>query len=322
MTDIADSTRLGLVEVVKRHDPNGNLATIAEVLTETNQILQDAIWRESNDIWSNKVVRRSILPAGTWRKFNRGVAVESSGVVEVVDTIGLLEARAENDIEIINSFRDPKQARMDEARAFIEGLSQEMAATLIYGNALTAPEEFTGFAPRLGALAASTNVINQGGTGGDTSSIFVVTWGPDTVHMIYPRNSSAGLEHKDLGEIDAFDGSYQRFRAYADLFRWRAGLVVRHPRAIGRLANIEVSGTSNIFDEDNLITILNRMVTGPGTRIYANTEVITAMELRLKDKTNVFYSREDGLAPGFNLRFKGFPVRKCDEIVSTETAVA
>lgn len=322
MTDIGDSTRLGLVEVVKRHDPNGNLATIAEVLTETNTILQDAVWREANDIWSNKVVRRSILPAGTWRKFNRGVAVEASGVLEVVDTIGLLEARAENDVEIINSFRDPKQARMDEARAFIEGLSQEMAATLIYGNALTAPEEFTGLSPRLGALAASSNVINQGGSGGDTSSIFIVTWGPDSVYMIYPRGSSAGLEHKDLGEIDAFDSSYNRFRAYADLFRWRAGLVVKHPRCIGRLANIEVSGTSNIFDEDNLITILNRMVTGPGTRIYANTDVITAMELRLKDKTNVFYSRDDGLAPGFNLRFKGFPVRKVDEIVNTETAVA
>ena len=321
MADIADSTRLGLVEVVKRHDPNGNLATIAEVLAETNQILDDAVWRESNDIWSNKTVRRSYLPAGTWRKFNRGVAAESSGTIEVVDTIGLLEARAENDVEIIKSFRDHKQARMDEARSFIEGLSQEMAATLLYGNALTAPEEFTGLAPRMASLATTSNVINQGGSGGDTSSIYVVTWGPNTVHMIYPRNTTAGLSHSDLGELDAFDSSSNRFRAYGDLFQWRAGLVVRHPRAIGRLANIEISGSSNIFDEDNLITILNRMVTGPGTRIYANTEVITAMELRLKDKTNVFYSREDGLAPGFNLKFKGFPVRKCDEIVSTETAV-
>jgi hypothetical protein len=97
---------------------------------------------------------------------------------------------------------------------------------------------------------------------------------------------------------------------------------VRHPRAIGRLANIEISGSTNIFDDDNLITILNRMVTGPGTRIYCNTDAITAMELRLKDKTNVYYTKEDGIAPGFNLRFKGFPVRKCDEIVSTETVVS
>jgi hypothetical protein len=198
MADIADSTRMGLVEVVKRHDPDGNLATIAEVLAETNDILADAVWRESNDIWSNKTVRRSYLPTGSWRKFNVGVAAESSSVLEVVDTIGLLEARAENDKEIINSFRDPKQARMDEARSFIEGLSQEMAATLIYGNAATAPEEFTGFAPRLGSLAATSNVINQGGSGSDTTSIFIVTWGPNTVHMIYPRNTNAGLSHKDL----------------------------------------------------------------------------------------------------------------------------
>lgn len=321
MADVTDS-RLGLVEVVKRHDPDGNLATIAEVLNETNAIMQDIVWREGNDIWSNKTVRRSLLPSGSWRKFNTGVAAESSGTIELVDTIGLLEARAENDVEIINSFRDPKQARMDEARSFIEGMGQEFVATLMYGNSLTAPEEFTGFAPRMAALSATTNVINEGGSGGDTTSIFVVTWGMDTVFCAYPRNTKAGLEHKDLGEIDAFDSSYNRFRAYADLFQWRVGLVVKHPRAIARLANIEYTGTSNTFDEDNLITLLNRMVTGPGTRIYCNTDIMTQMEIRVKDKTNVYFSKDDGLAPGFNMRFKGFPVRKVDQILNTETAVA
>lgn len=321
MADVTDN-RLGLVEVVKRHDPNGNMATIAEVLNEVNEVVQDIVWKEGNDIWSNKTVRRSLLPTGTWRKFNQGVAAEASGTIELVDTIGLLEARAENDVEIINSFSNPAQARMDEAASFIEGLGQEMVATLFYGNSLTAPEEFTGLAPRMATLAASTNVINEGGSGGDTTSIYIVNWGPNTVYCAYPRNSVAGLSHKDLGEIDAFDSSSRRFRAFADLFQWRCGLIVKHPRAIARLANIEYTGTSNTFDEDNLITLLNRMVTGAGTRIYCNTDIITQMEIRVKDKTNVYYSKEDGLAPGFGMRFKGFPVRKCDQILNTETAVA
>jgi hypothetical protein len=321
MADVVDN-RLGLVEVVKRHDPNGNLATIAEVLNETNMILSDIVWKEGNDIWSNKTVRRSSLPTGTWRKFNQGVAIESSGTIELVDTIGLLESRSENDVEIINSFSDPKQARMDEAAPFVEGMGQEMVATLFYGNSLTAPEEFTGLAPRMAALAASTNVINEGGSGGDTTSIYVVTWSPLTAFCAYPRNSAAGLDHQDLGEVDAWDSNSRKFRAFADLFKWKCGLVVKHPRAIARLANIEVSGSTNTFDEDNLITLINRMVTGPGTRIYCNTDVITQMEIRVKDKNNVYYSKEDGLAPGFGLRFKGFPVRKVDQILNTETAVA
>jgi hypothetical protein len=321
MADKSD-TRLGLVEVVKRHDPNGNLATIAEVLAQENTIIADAVWREGNDIFSNKTVRRSSLPSGTWRKLNRGVSKASSDTVEIVDTIGILEARAENDVEIIKAFKDPAQARMDEAKAFIEGMNQQAAYGMIYGNALTAPEEFTGLAPRLDAISATTNVINEGGGGGDTTSIYVCTWGSDSVYMAYPRNTSAGLEHEDLGILDAEDSDGNKFRAYVDRFVWRMGMVVRNIKCIGRIANIEVTGSTNIFDEDNLITLLNRMVTGPGTRIYCNEAVLTQAQIRLKDKSNVNWSAENGLSGERFTRFQGIPVRKVEQIVSTETAVA
>jgi hypothetical protein len=321
MADVTDS-RLGLVEVVKRHDPNGNLATIAEVLAKTNSIIGDAVWKEGNDIFSNKTVRRSSLPSGTWRKLNRGVASESSDTVELIDTIGILETRAENDVEIINAFSNPQQARMDEASAFMEGLSQEMAATMIYGNAATAPEEFTGLAPRLDALAATANVIGGGGST-TLTSIYVVSWGVNTVYMAYPRNTSGGLQHEDLGIQDALDSSSNKFRAYVDRFVWRAGMVVKHPKAIARYANLEPTGTTTTFDEDELIRLLNRMVTGPGTAIYCGTEMMTQMQIRLKDKSNVYFTRESGLDGGGPvLRFNGFPVRKCEAILDSETAIS
>lgn len=321
MGDVTDS-RLGLVEVVKRHDPNGNLATIAEVLTQTNSIIQDAVWKEGNDIFSNKIVRRSSLPTGSWRKLNRGVSLESSDTVELVDVIGILEARSETDVEIINAFSNPQQARMDEASAFLEGLSQEMAATMLYGNAYTAPEEFTGLATRMDALAATSNVIGGGGST-TLTSIYVVTWGVNTVFMAYPRNTSGGLQHEDLGIVDALDASSNKFRAYADRFVWRAGMVVKDERAIARYANLEPTGTTTTFDEDELIRLLNRMVTGPGTKIYAGVEMMTQMQIRLKDKTNVYFTREQGLDGGGPvLSFAGFPVRKCQQILDSETAIS
>jgi hypothetical protein len=320
MADIADS-RLGLVEVVKRIDPNGNLATIAEVLAQTNDIVADAVWKEGNDIFSNKTVRRSSLPTGAFRKLNRGTAPESSDTIEIIDTIGLLEARAENDEKLINSFPNPQQARMDESMAFIEGLSQNMASKMIYGNALVAPEEFTGLAPRLDGLAAGENVIGGGGST-TLTSIYVVTWGPNSVFMAYPRGSSAGLVHKDLGVQDAFDSSSNKFRAYVDLFQWDAGMVVKNQRCIARYANLEPTGTTTTFDEDELIRLINRMVVGPGTRIYAGIEMLTQMQIRLKDKTNVYFTREAGLDGGGPvLRFNGFPVRKVQQILDTETAI-
>jgi hypothetical protein len=319
MADVTDS-RLGLVEVVKRHDPNGSLATIAEVLAKATPIVEDAVWKEGNDIFSNKTVRRSSLPSGSWRKLNQGVAKESSSTIEMVDTIGILEARAENDVEIINAFANPQQARMDEAASFMEGLSQEMASTMIYGNALTAPEEFTGLAPRMDALAATANVIGGGATTGE--SIYLVTWGVNTVFMAYPRNTVAGLQHEDLGIQDAFDSSSNRFRAYCDRFVWRAGMVVKHPRAIARYANLEGTGTTTTFDEDELIRLINRMVVGPGTRIYVSREMQTQMQIRLKDKSNVYFTREDGLSGGGKvLSFNGIPVRMCESIIDAETTL-
>lgn len=322
MSSLNGYKQLTLVEVAKRKDPNGMQATIAEVLNQENAIVQDAVWREANDTFSNKTVRRSYLPAGSWRKLNAGVAVEASTTVEVVDTIGLLETWAQNDIEIINAFPNPMQARNDEAMAFVEGLGQTMASTMIYGNAGTTPEKFTGLAPRMASISANTNVINEGGTGSDLSSIFVVDWGPTTVFMAYPKGSVAGLEHKDKGIETVRDSSGNMYEAYVDKFSWKAGMVVKNAKSIGRVANLETPAGSNSFDEDNLITLMNRMTKGPGRRIYVNQAVMTDIEIRAKDKTNIHYTTVNDIAPGPVTFFKGVPIRLVEQMLTTEAALS
>jgi hypothetical protein len=323
MSSHAAYKQLTLVEVARRKAPDGNMATIAEVLNQENAIVQDAVWREANDTFSNKTVRRGRLPAGSWRKLNKGVATETSSTAEMVDVIGLLETWAENDVEVINAFPNPIQARNDEAMAFVEGLGQTMAATMIYGNSATTPEKFTGLAPRMSGLSSSYyNVIGEGGTSSDLCSIFVVDWGPTSCYMIYPKNSMAGLEHKDKGIQVVTQSGNLKYEAYVDKFVWKAGMVVKNGKSIGRIANIEKAGASNIFDEDNLITLLNRMTKGPGRRIYTNQTVMTQMEIRVKDKTNINYSFADGLAPGPVLTFKGVPVRLVEQMTDSESALS
>jgi len=312
---------LTLQEVAKRHDPNGNQATIAEVLAKTNQILDDVPWREANDVFSNVSLKRASLPTGTWRKLNAGVGAEKSETIQIRDVIGILESEAKHDVRVIKSFKNPAQAREDENRSFVSGLGQTMASAIFYANTVTTPEKFTGLAPRMANVAASNNVINEGGTGSDLASIFVVDWGIDTAYMLYPRGSMAGLDHQDMGIQVVQDDSSLDFRAYVDFFSWEAGLTVKNAKSIGRICNIESTGSSNIFDEDNLITLLNRMTKGPGRRIYVNETVMTQMEIRTKDKTNINYTKTDGLAPGLDLKFKGVPIRQCDSLLITEAAL-
>lgn len=319
---ILDANGLTLVEVAKRHDPDGNLATITEVLAEINGTLQDAMWVESNDTWSNVTTRRSSNPTGSFRKLNSGVAPEKSGTVQVVDTIAILDSISKNDIDLINSFSNPAQARSDEAMTFVKGMGYTIAGDIIYGNTITTPEQFTGLAPRLDDIAAANNVINEGGTGSDLTSIFVVDWGKDTAHMLYPKGSKAGLEHDDMGIKLVTDVGSNEFRAYVDYFSWKCGMAVKNNKSIGRIANIESSGASNIFDEDNLIILMNRMTKGPGRRIYNNETIMSQMQIRLKDKTNVNFSVAQGLDGGGPvMMFNMVPVRQEDQILDTEAAL-
>lgn len=324
MTDYAGAG-LTLTEVVKRHDPNGNMSVIVDALKEENGILEDALWKEANDRFGHKSTRWALEPSGQWRRLNSGITQERGETVEVYDTIGILESRSEPDKDLIESFKNPKQARHDEAMAAVRGMGKTMTHTMLYGNTAADPEKFNGLDPRLDALDTTNNILNGGASGSSTTSVFVVDWGPDTVFMAYPLNSDVGLDHEDRGIEVVTDSSVtdssKKYRAYVDWFQWKAGMVVRNFEAVGRVANISPSGDSNTFDEDDLITLLNRMTKGPGRRIYCSQNVLTQMEIRLKDKGNMYFTKKDGLAPGLDLLFKNVPIRLVEQISETEAAL-
>lgn len=311
-----------LRDVANRHDPDGDLAVIAEVIEEENEIMLDAIWTESNDTFSHTGTRRSSYPTGTNRKLNAGIANEKSEVIQVTNTIAILESEAKHDARIIKAAANPTQFRDNENRAHMAGLAITQAGNMMYGNTNTAPENFTGLAPRLASLSTTSNVLNEGGSGSDLTSIFVVTWGLTEVFMVFPKNSQAGLQHQNMGLQIVQDSDKLDYRALVDFFTWEAGMHVQNEKCIGRLANIETTGAVNTFDEDNLITLTNRMKVTGGTRYYVNDTIKTQMEIRLKDKANVNLTVANGLAPGPVLMFKGHPVRLVDQIVITESELS
>jgi len=317
---LSANNTLTLIELAKRHDPDGDTAVIAEVLNEENEILSDAPWDEANDVTSHKMTRRLTLPTGTHRKLNAGVPIEASKTVEVRETVAMLESYSQCDKKLADIAKDPAQFRMNEAKSFIEGMGQTMAYKLIYGNSATTPEEPTGFAPRMASLDTADNVLDGGASGG--TSVFVVMWGLDKVFMLYPRNSkTVGIDHQDLGEVTLEDASGNLYQGYRDHFEANYGLAVKDNRCIGRIANIAVTGSSNTFDEDDLITLINRMPKG-NKSIYVNNVIMTQMQIRVKDKNNVYYTPGDSALSGEPVvRFNGHPVRRVDQILTTESTL-
>lgn len=315
-----------LIEQAKRINPDGTQAQIAEVLNrKMGNILAEAPWMPSNDVWTNKTTCRGSLPTGSRRKLNQRISQSVSRTTEVMDVIEQLEDYCDVDVALVDSMPSPAMFRAGEVDAFIEGLGQTIVSDILYANANADPDSMHGFAPRLGTLDGRF-CIDSSGTGSDVTSIFICTWGQATAHLIYPKNMAAnlGIQHTDKGQVTS-ETSSGLIEVYRDHFVIRCGLVVRNPRAIGRLANIETSGSSNTFDEDDLITLLNNMETGPGTRIYCNETILTQMQIRAKDKANIHYTPGNMALSGEPpMYFQGVPIRPIarEILLNTETAIS
>ena len=121
-----------LVEQAKRIDPDGTQARIAEVLNrKTGNILGEAPWLPSNDIWTHKTTRRGTLPSGSRRKLNQRITQSVSRTTEIMDVIENIEDYSDVDVLLANSMPSPAMFRAGEVEAFEEGIGQTVASDIL-----------------------------------------------------------------------------------------------------------------------------------------------------------------------------------------------
>lgn len=320
MAVINVQSQLTLIELAKRTNDK-NLLTIAEVLTQDHPLLADAIALESNQVTSHVGTRRTSLPTGTWRRLNKGVVTEASATTQITEPMGMLEAYSKVDCKLVKMASNPTEFRSQEDLAFVEGLSQSMESALMYGDVATDPEKIDGLATRYNDLSLD-NVWNCSGGGDDTTSLWIVQWGPTKVHLIYPPGGNIGIQSKDLGENTVFDDDSNPYQAYMTHFTVDCGIFIHDDRCVQRVVNIETAGAISTLDDDLIIAALNQMPQrggGPGTAIYANRTICTQFDIMAKDKTNVNYTSDNAFGEMVT-RFRGTPIRMCEAIV-TETAI-
>lgn len=342
------ATALTYADWAKRLEDDYKIATIVELLSQTNEILEDMLVVEGNLPTGHKTTVRTGLPQATWRLLNQGVPNAKSTTAQIVDTVGNLETYAVIDKDIADLNGNTAEFRLSEVRAFLEGMSQQVAATLIYGNQFVNPERFTGFAPRYSTLTAANaqtaaNVLDGTGTGSTNTSMWIVTWGSDTTHATFPKGKITGLQHRDMGEWPVTDANGNTYQAYRDHFKWEIGLVVRDWRYNARVANIDVTNLTGA-NAANLITLLvralYRLPTTPAsattvqtsdtptirasmgrTVIYCNRIIRTYLDLQAMNKSNVLLRLEEFDGKPVTT-FRGIPVRTCDAILSNEAKVS
>src|SRR3974377_1030379 len=226
-------------------------------------------------------------------------------------------------------------------------MSQQIAATLIYGNQFVNPERFTGLAPRYSTKTAANsqtavNVLDGGGVASTNTSLWIVVWGPDTRHASFPKGKITGLQHRDMGEWPVQDASGNTYQAYRDHFKWEIGLTLRDWRYVVRISNIDVTLLTGV-SAANLINLLvrglYRLPTAPTmataiqtsdtpevradmgrTVIYCNRVIRTYLDLQAMKKTNGMLRIEEFDGKPVTT-FRGIPVRTCDAILNNEVQI-
>jgi len=332
-----------LLDVARALDPNGNIATVAEILQEYNEILDDIPWMEGNLPTGHQITIRTSKPTPTFRLLNEGVVPAKATTGQVTEACAILENRNEIDKDVANLNGNTKAFRFSQDKAMIEGFSDQLADTLIYGDSSVNEARFNGLATRYFSLGttypeASTYMIDAGGTGSDNTSIWLVGWGDNTISGIYPKGSKAGLDYQDLGLQDVLTNATTgaKMRAYASWMQWKCGLAVMDRRYVIRICNIDVSALKTASDtSDSSANILKYMSMALDTipaggsvkrAFYMNNVCRQMLRAKLMAKSNFALTLDNIVGPAGigrqQLAFFGVPVRRVDSILSTEARIS
>jgi hypothetical protein len=332
---VLGSTLPTLSDIARMMDPNGQPAMVIELLSKMYEINADIGWVQGNLPTGHRTTLRTALPTVSYRRFNEGVAPSKSARMQIEVACAMMEAYSEVDARLVKLYGmgDAGAAfRSQEDAGFLEAMNQQFATDLFTGNSTLNPDRFNGFATIYNdvnygesvSTAKDGAIIDAGGSGTDNTSMWLICWGNDTVHGVYPRGTDAGLKMTDLGEdtkVDANGNMYQVLRSH---FTWDVGLAVRDWRYVVRIANIDVSNLLAASSNADLIKLAGRAVDrlpnpNKGRCAWYCNRLVKSV-LREQAKAAALYTITLDQVEGRNVdRLYGFPIRIVDALGIAET---
>lgn len=297
---------------------------VVELMNQTNDILDDIGWIESNDYKGHTTTIRTGLPVPDYRRIYRGTENSKSQVSQITDTCSMIESRSEVDEVLFKSYGSKKAAyRTSEDGAHLEGMRQKVAEDLFYSNNDINPDGIRGLSLRYSSPSENSRVIDAGGTGNNLTSIWIIGWGDNSVHGIYPKDSTMGIDYEDLGRQTVLDEKGRQYEAMVSRFQWQFGISVRDWRSVVRICNISVKDMDSTI-QSLLIKAKNLIPANLRQKAiwYMNEDVKTALEIQAVNSKNVHLTYGQFFNSNEVMALFGRPVRQCDVLLSTESKLS
>jgi len=333
-------------EWATRMDPTGKIATMVNLLSQQNGIIEDCMAVEcqsGNAFEFTQVVK---LPTPQRRSYNQGISATMAAVAKQVQTCVEYADLTKVDDSLARLGGNMTELRAQEDALHLEAMGQLVASDLFYANRATDPTQFTGLANIYNTVNPATsniaqNVIDGGGTGSTNASMWLVGWGPKQIHTIFPKGLPAGMTHEDQGKLPVLDANNGTYLAWQTWMQWNLGLCIHDWRYCVRACNLDMT----LFDTSsaaNLINILQKMTMKPPVMpagvapvqtsdspdkvpmarfaIYVNRIVYGALDRQAQNKTNVLLKMEEWDGHVI-LTYRGIPIRIVDALLNTESRV-
>jgi len=330
-TEVDWGTRYHLIQLAKLD--NQLLSRFGKVLSESNPILRDMPIYPSNQILGYTGMRETSLPTPQIVKVGDGHSASKVEWDAFSEVISMFKDRVDIPRDALRLQKDQTAKRLLILDRHEEGFGQGVVNHLINGTSIASPEKFDGLGVRYNT-PDSTNPLNpsssgdygvwdMGGTGDDTSSIFMVQWAEDKVCGICPQNDpNKGIRVRDKGLVYVSAENSKDREDYRTELEWDLGLCVSDYRAVNRIRNIETAITNistNLWKY--LVQARNSFKGSEPVFIYVSPGIFNHLDILSVDKQNVRYT-SDNIWGKPLMMWRDCVVGKCDCISDAETAVA
>jgi hypothetical protein len=279
---------------------------------------------------------RTALPSGSFRKAGAGVPLTKSEWKRETGSMMIFDAQMQinEDIVIAAKSENAELATgdilTDEASATMEGSMINISSQIWYGTTIAA-DGFVGLSTQVDT--ANNEVDGGGGSGADSSSVYLVYLDPNPVnpqgvHGLLGNGGRMSMSPEWIKQqiVDP-NNAANRLMAFVNNFMSYLGLVVERPQAVYRIKNLTLAssavGMSDAFGAQLLQKVpLKLRADLSKWRWFMNSQQLYALQ-KSRATVTVATGNNKGVAsggvfPDLPTSCQGIAIQPSDSLITTE----
>lgn len=292
-------------------------------LMKKNDFLNVVPWDTTSDGLVDKNFVATELGKGSWTEFNNGILATGGKEDLITETVHMYQGLSRVDDRLLNLQNGQKMRDMKDVEQ-LEGVTQDWLSQCLYGND---PDGIRGIFTRRSKIKKNLvwDALNGGSTSnsGKLTSMLLIEFSPTRGFcMTYPAGHAAGISSEDMGRVPIIGANGGTYWAWVRQFTITAGMRICNPKAVMRLANLDLTADGFAFPDKTFIQMKNQLPDG-GTdaAAFVNRSLKAAIETYCLDKSNAIYTRGEIEGYGPVDKILGIPVLMLEAISEKETTI-